>query len=67
RLVLSTEQASLCAQNDHAFDALISALIARAAMLNLTVPIPHELQRLAAIEGWIHIPEPGSLSRLTEE
>ncbi|HEV2106923.1 MAG TPA: DUF429 domain-containing protein, partial [Thermomicrobiales bacterium] len=32
RLVLSAEQVSLCAQNDHAFDAVISALIARAAM-----------------------------------
>jgi predicted nuclease with RNAse H fold len=66
-LVLTEEQTSLCTRSDHAFDALVSALVARAAMRNLTLPIPPELHRLAAIEGWVHIPEPGSLSRLTDQ
>ncbi|MGW1026412.1 DUF429 domain-containing protein [Streptomyces sp. NPDC002577] len=51
-------------RSEHAFDALIAALVARAAALGLTA-LP-EGQDLAAaeIEGWIHLPAEGSLPRL---
>lgn len=65
-LNLSDENVTLLARNDHAFDALISSLVARAQMLNRTLPLPDEDRHLAATEGWIHIPEPNSLAHLVE-
>ncbi len=65
-LEVSDEDAKLLARNDHAFDALISSLVARAVMLNRTLPITQDDRHLAATEGWIHIPEPGSLAQLIE-
>jgi hypothetical protein len=51
-------------RNEHAFDALIAALVARAVAPNLTErPPPSELLT-AAVEGWIHLPRPGSLAVL---
>jgi hypothetical protein len=51
-------------RNEHAFDALVAALVARAVALNLTDrPGPGELS-VAATEGWIHLPRPGSLAAL---
>jgi len=65
-LVLSTETAALCARDDDAFDALVAALVARAAALGLTVrPSPDQAAR-AGIEGWIAVPLPGSLGRLAD-
>ncbi|RYD49082.1 MAG: DUF429 domain-containing protein [Verrucomicrobiaceae bacterium] len=53
------------ANNDHALDALIASLTARAAALGLTLP-PGETQgELGRGEGWIHLPQPGSLIQLT--
>lgn len=50
--------------NEHAFDALVAALVARAVALDLTeLPRPSE-RPTAAIEGWIHLPRPGSLAAL---
>lgn len=50
--------------NEHAFDALVCSLTARAAALGLTVrPSPAELDA-ARVEGWIHVPRPGSLPLL---
>jgi predicted nuclease with RNAse H fold len=54
--------APACVDSDHCLDALVCALIARAAALGLTHP--PEDQRLARLEGWIHLPREGSLSRL---
>jgi hypothetical protein len=65
-LRISEDHVTLLARNDHAFDALISALVARALMLDRTLPIPEEDRHLAATEGWIHIPEPDSLAQLIE-
>lgn len=49
----------LCAQSDHAFDALIASLTARAAMLGQTLsPGPDERER-ARFEGWIACPASG--------
>jgi hypothetical protein len=47
----------LCSQSDHAFDALIASLMARAAMLGQTIqPTPDERARVS-FEGWIACPE----------
>jgi len=55
-------------RSDHAFDALISSLVARAAAVGLTDgPEPAVLAR-ARREGWIHLPRPESLgSRATSD
>jgi hypothetical protein len=45
--------------------ALIAALIARAAELDLTIGPPAEHVEPAAEEGWIHLPRPRSLERLS--
>ncbi len=49
--------------SDHAFDALIAALIARAHARGLCHPIPDDCRDVAAREGWIHVPN-GPLTRL---
>lgn len=52
-------------ENEHAFDALIAALVARAAILGLISPPRNEQEeRAAAVEGWIHLPVPDSLAGL---
>ncbi len=49
------QQAGLCRTSDHALDAVVCALIARAVALHQTDPAgPH--QQVAAVEGWIHVP-----------
>jgi predicted nuclease with RNAse H fold len=50
--------------NEHAFDALIAALTARAATLGLTARPEGEDIAVTQEEGWIHLPEHGSLPRL---
>jgi hypothetical protein len=56
---------ALCVKNDNLFDALVAALVSRAALLGLTEPIPMDLREAARKEGWIAIPREGSLSQLT--
>jgi hypothetical protein len=46
---------ALCAARDHCLDALICALVARAAWLGLTA-VPPALPGAAHSEGWIHVP-----------
>jgi uncharacterized protein DUF429 len=55
------------AQSDHAFDALVCALVARAHFAGLCHPVPAELQDVARREGWIAAPVEGSLDRLPRE
>lgn len=55
---------SACVENDHALDALLAALIARAAALGLTYPIDPDDLALAQEEGWIHLPRADSLGQL---
>jgi uncharacterized protein DUF429 len=67
-LDLSTAQEA-CIEGDDALDALIAALVARAAGLGHTIPPPccgeaHECDRRTAREGWIHLPKKGTLARL---
>jgi hypothetical protein len=55
-LDLDPEGVSSIAASDHLLDALVSALVARAAAVGLTLPIPEDARAVAAIEGWIHLP-----------
>jgi predicted nuclease with RNAse H fold len=52
-----------CIDSDDCLDALVCALVARAAARGETVP-PDDA-RLANVEGWIHLPRRGSLMRLS--
>jgi predicted RNase H-like nuclease len=53
-----------CAQSDHAFDALVAALVARAAHLKLVHEPDDADMELARVEGWIALPLNDSLDRL---
>jgi predicted nuclease with RNAse H fold len=55
----------LCRSSDDALDALIAALAARAAAVGLAEPVPPDLRTAAIREGWISIPQPGSLDQLS--
>jgi hypothetical protein len=55
-LHLPAEQDALCRASDDALDAVVCALIARAAALGLTDAPPPELRALAEREGWIAVP-----------
>jgi Protein of unknown function (DUF429) len=54
----------LCGTSDDALDALVAALVARAATLNLCAPPPPEHTARAAREGWVALPDPDALDRL---
>jgi hypothetical protein len=60
-LQLDSATRRVCAASDDAFDALVAALVARAASLGLTDGPPKDLRMQAAEEGWIHLPVRGSL------
>jgi len=64
-LHLEGEQFDRCCANDNLFDALIAALVARARLVGQTEPIPEGLLDAARREGWIAVPLPDSLDRLT--
>jgi hypothetical protein len=53
--------------SDDAFDAVVAGLGARAVVRGLTEPPPAELAALAQVEGWITVPDAGSLSRLIDQ
>ncbi len=46
----------VCRDRDHALDAVVAALLARAAALGLTIPPPAEDHAAACTEGWIALP-----------
>lgn len=63
-LVLDPAAEALIRRVDDAFDAVVAALIARAARLGLATP-PSDEQHAAAIsEGWIVIPHPDALDEM---
>ncbi len=66
-LRLSEQQRGMMLGSDDALDALVASLNARAAKLGLTVKPEPDLRREAAREGWIAIPDEGSLERLARE
>ena len=47
---------SVCRRSDHAIDAIVAALTARAAHLGRATIPPAGQRDLAAIEGWIAVP-----------
>lgn len=53
-----------CADSDDCLDAVLCALVARAAALGLTEQPPAEALELARVEGWIHLPYGGCLAEL---
>jgi predicted nuclease with RNAse H fold len=53
-----------CKASDDAFDALVAACIARAAMLKEVRPIPQKYRKAARREGWIAIPKRNALANL---
>jgi len=57
-------QESLIMDRDDALDALVAALIARAAKKGLTICPTDDERNRATTEGWIHVPTPGSLEKL---
>jgi predicted nuclease with RNAse H fold len=64
-LHLSEDQDRLCRASDDAFDALVAALVARAAALGLVEPVPEEHRDQAKREGWIAVPLADALGRLS--
>jgi predicted nuclease with RNAse H fold len=60
-LELSAADRALCSRSDDALDALVAALVARAAQLGLTDLPPQAVREQAEEEGWIHLPLRGSL------
>lgn len=60
----SRDQVDLCRASDDAFDAVIAALVARAAAIGAVDSIPESEKASAVREGWIHVPAIGSLGLL---
>jgi predicted nuclease with RNAse H fold len=59
------DYAGLCRTSDDAFDALVSAMVARAHVLGQWHRPPHDVADRAAIEGWIVVPD-GRLADLAD-
>jgi predicted nuclease with RNAse H fold len=61
-----TAATEACVASDDALDALLVALVARAAGIAQTIPPPSsgEAAERVAREGWIQLPKPGSLEQL---
>ena len=56
-LDLRDDDHRLCEDSDDALDALVAALIARAAAVGQCEPIPDNLSAVAKREGWISLPK----------
>jgi hypothetical protein len=65
RFEMGDEARSACVASDHAFDAFVSALVARAVARGKTEGPRKKQRELARQEGWIHVPDAGSLSALS--
>ena len=61
---LSEEDWAQCTASDDLLDAVVAALVARAAALSRCEPIPPGDEKLAKEEGWIALPQAGSLEHL---
>lgn len=64
-LAISPTVRERCAVSDHALDALVAALVARAAAIDLVLAIPPTFTEEAIREGWIAVPTLGSLNLLS--
>ena len=56
-----------CRESDDTFDALVAALVTRAAATHCCEPIPDEDREHAGKEGWIALPRSDSLARLATD
>ena len=65
-LEIDDEKWERCAGSDDDFDAVVAALVARAAACRLVDPCPGELRAVAAREGWMMLPVADSLARLRD-
>ena len=64
-LEMGADDQQKCVDSDNELDALIAALTTRASQLGMIrEPTTDHQRKLAAIEGWIHVPKPGSLPLL---
>ncbi|MGD9571051.1 MAG: DUF429 domain-containing protein [Thermoleophilia bacterium] len=63
-LALGRGGRAACAESHDVLDALVSALVARAAALGRTAPPPPEITLRVAREGWIHVPDEDALPGL---
>lgn len=66
-LNLTDKVRSGCRESDDKFDALVAALVTRAAAIRCCEPIPDEDREHAAKEGWIALPRSDSLARLATD
>ncbi len=64
RLRWASDLRERCVKTDHALDAFVCALVARAATLGLVDAVPSEDVTSARTEGWIAVPDQASLARL---
>jgi predicted nuclease with RNAse H fold len=64
-LALDGSTRATCRASDHALDALVAALVARAVARGLCPLPPADRLAQARREGWIAVPDAGSLERLT--
>jgi predicted nuclease with RNAse H fold len=62
---IGDEARAACVASDHAFDAFVSSLVARAVARGKTGHPRKKQRELARQEGWIHVPEEGSLGALS--
>jgi predicted nuclease with RNAse H fold len=62
--VPSAAHAALVATSHDAFDAVVAAMLARAAMIGACDPVPEQDRDHARTEGWIVLPREGSLAEL---
>ena len=58
------EMAETFLASDHALDALVCALVARAAALGLVESVPERDREAARLEGWMALPMPDALRRV---
>ena len=65
-LTLSEEDRASCTASDDMLDALVAALVARAAATGRCEPISPSDRQLAREEGWIALPQAGSLEQLEQ-
>ena len=63
-LTLDAASRTTCAETDDALDALVAALVARAAAVGMCEPIPEASRARAGREGWIAVPTADSLEAL---
>jgi predicted nuclease with RNAse H fold len=64
RFSIGDERRAACVESDDCLDAVLCALVARAAERGKTIGPTEEQRSRARTEGWIHLPEPGSLTDL---